>query len=183
MPKASAANGKGALGKKLKDIKSKYALATVNQKNPKDDSVEVYVAHAGENNSKNLIEVKLLSKAELDKQFAEAVADLEKMLKTLGHPETGAISESSAKTAAHEIDLAHDVIDGTHVRLEPPRHEWAPIYQRWLADRSKVRVCVTPAGTVFAHGPPPLRKRDAVLKVTALVPRFTYESSTVPSVG
>ena len=26
------------------------------------------------------------------------------------------------------------VIEGARVRLEPPRPEWSPIYQRWLAD-------------------------------------------------
>ena len=34
------------------------------------------------------------------------------------------------------------VIEGARVRLEPPRPEWSPIYQRWLADMEVTRYLV-----------------------------------------
>ena len=97
--------GKGALDKKLKAIKSKYALGSITTAAGGEESVIVLVTHKAQNNSAKPVEVKLLSRADLEKEFSEAVADLEKKLKMFGHEETGAVTKSSAETAANETDL------------------------------------------------------------------------------
>jgi hypothetical protein len=47
------------------------------------------------------------------------------------------------------------VIEGARVRLEPPRPEWSPIYQRWLADMEVTRYLVQ-------RNPPTLRQEEAL---------------------
>ncbi len=110
--------GKGALDKKLKAIKSKYALGSITTAAGGEESVIVLVTHKAQNNSAKPVEVKLLSRADLEKEFSEAVADLEKKLKMFGHEETGAVTKSSAETAANETDIHFEVIDGVQVTVE-----------------------------------------------------------------
>jgi hypothetical protein len=110
--------GKGILSKKLKAIKAKYALQTIEMIDAKDESVKVLVRQKDKDNSTNPIEIKLLGKAELDKEFAEAVADLELKLKMFGDPKTGAVTKAQAETAANETDLHFEVIDGVHVEVD-----------------------------------------------------------------
>lgn len=110
--------GKGVLDKKLKAIKAKYALQTIEMVDGKDESIKVHVRQKDKDNSANLIEVKLLSPAELLKQFNEAVADLELKLKLFGDPKTGAVTKAQAEAAAHETDLHFEVIDGVTVTVE-----------------------------------------------------------------
>ncbi len=110
--------GKGILSKKLKAIKAKYALQTIEMIDAKDESVKVLVRQKDKDNSTNPIEIKLLGKAELDKEFAEAVADLELKLKLFGDPKTGAVTKAQAETAANETDLHFEVIDGVTVTVD-----------------------------------------------------------------
>lgn len=44
------------------------------------------------------------------------------------------------------------VIEGQHVRLEPPRPEWSPAYQQWLADMDVTRYLL--------HRHPPSAKQE-----------------------
>jgi RimJ/RimL family protein N-acetyltransferase len=52
------------------------------------------------------------------------------------------------------------VIEGTRVRLEPPRPEWAPIYQRWLADTEVTR-------HLLHRNPPSLHQEEDFLEKAA----------------
>ena len=52
------------------------------------------------------------------------------------------------------------VIEGARLRLEPPRPEWAPIYQRWLADSEVTRHLVH-------RNPPTLRQEEELLEKAA----------------
>jgi hypothetical protein len=96
----------------------KYALQTIEMVEPTDESIKIHVRQKDKDNSENLIEIKLLSTAELLKEFAEAVADLELKLKMFGDPKTGAVTKAQAETAANETDLHFEVIDGVHVEVD-----------------------------------------------------------------
>ena len=52
------------------------------------------------------------------------------------------------------------VIEGTRVRLAPPRPEWAPTYQRWLADPEVTRY-------LLHRNPPTLRQEEELLEKAA----------------
>src|SRR5262245_42570273 len=52
------------------------------------------------------------------------------------------------------------VIEGERVRLEPPRLEHAPLYQRWMADREVTRYLVE-------RHPPTPRQEEAFLEEAA----------------
>lgn len=110
--------GKGALDKKLKAIKSKYGLGSIEAESGGEESVMVQVRHKDQDNSNNPIEVMILSNAALDREFEEAVAALEAKLKEVGDPETGAVTKSQAETAAEEINLHYEVIEDVHVTVD-----------------------------------------------------------------
>ena len=52
------------------------------------------------------------------------------------------------------------IIEGARVRLEPPRPEWSPTYQRWLADMEVTRYLIQ-------RNPPSLRQEEALLEKVA----------------
>ena len=52
------------------------------------------------------------------------------------------------------------VIEGVRVRLEPPRPEWSPIYQRWLADMEVTRYLIQ-------RNPPSVRQEEELLEKVA----------------
>ena len=52
------------------------------------------------------------------------------------------------------------VLEGERVRLEPPRPEWAPVYQRWLADMQVTRYLIT-------RNPPSAKQEDEQLEKAA----------------
>src|SRR4030095_12765731 len=52
------------------------------------------------------------------------------------------------------------VIEGARVRLEPPRPEWSPTYQRWLADMEVTRY-------LFQRNPLSLRQEEELLEQAA----------------
>src|SRR5215468_3648354 len=52
------------------------------------------------------------------------------------------------------------IIEGERVRLEPPRAEWAPFYQRWFADMEVTRY-------LLVRHPPTLRQEEEFLESAA----------------
>lgn len=52
------------------------------------------------------------------------------------------------------------VIEGARVRLEPPRPEWGPTYQRWLADTEVTRY-------LMQRNPQSLRQEEELLEKVA----------------
>ena len=99
---------------KAKKVKSKYGLDKIQLKNKKDDSVDVYVKHAKEDNGKHLLTVPLMSEAERMKLLKTAMDDLTKRSdKAAG--EEGTIEESAAKDMLSAWHKEHPVVEEARV--------------------------------------------------------------------
>ena len=68
------------------------------------------------------------------------------------------------------------VIEGERVRLEPPRGEWAPIYQRWFADMEVTRYLLN-------RHPPTERQENDFLEQAAEDPSRVLWAITLRDTG
>lgn len=130
----------GTLRERIGKIKAKYSIDSLKLENRGKGRTAITMKEGSQKKSWN---VKVISGEDRDKQFAEAVKDLEKMLKTLGHPETGAVTKGQATTAAKEVDLAHEVIVGT--KILDHRTNWTIMgdveeYDKRMAKRPKAEL-------------------------------------------
>lgn len=103
------------LDAKVKKIRRKYAIEQVNIKDKEDGSAKVSVKQGKYNNSKKLIEVKLMSEAERQKLVQEAIKDLETKQAGKVDPKAKSIKESDAKAVAVEVAGKHDVVESNQV--------------------------------------------------------------------
>lgn len=110
------------LDAKLKKIKQKYRINKINPKNKKDGSVNVFVKHAKQNNSKRLIEIKLMSEAERQKLEEVAKKDLETKQVLKLDPKSKTIKESDAKVVAAEVAGKHKVVES--INVEDGKETW-----------------------------------------------------------
>ena len=103
------------LAGKLKRIKSKYNVSKIQLADQKDGSIKVFVQHNKEDNKHKLIEVKVISEAERNKQLSNAKEDLLKIQAGKIDKQTKSIKESDAKTVAADVDKKHDVVESVKV--------------------------------------------------------------------
>ena len=99
---------------KMKKVKSKYGLQTVNIKSEKDGEVTVYVKHKKQDNTKNLLKIKTMSEAERKKLLDAAMTDLKKREEKIVDKE-GKTEEAKAKDMLTTWAKAHPIIESAKV--------------------------------------------------------------------
>ena len=102
------------LREKVKRIKSKYRISSTTIK-AKDGEATVTVKHKKNDNKKDPIKVKLMSKAEMVKLAKAGQADLEAKTKAKEDPKAHTMNESDAKAIAAEIARKHYVFESVLV--------------------------------------------------------------------
>ncbi|MCB9301682.1 MAG: DUF4157 domain-containing protein [Lewinellaceae bacterium] len=102
------------LKSKLGRIKKKYALNTVTVDDYDDDSAEILIKHAGHDNKRNLIEVRLMSEAERLALLEKAAIEFRALLESHAD-EKRTITKADGEAVGLEIAKKHYVVENIAV--------------------------------------------------------------------
>ena len=104
----------GVVKAKMQKVKSKYGLQSVTIKSEKDGEVTILVKHKKQDNSKNLLKIKMMSEAERKKMLTAAMTDLKKREEKIVDKE-GKTEEAKAKDMLTSWAKAHPIIESAKV--------------------------------------------------------------------
>ncbi len=99
---------------KINRVKQRYGLDHASIRDENDNNVTIFVRHALQNNSNNLVEVPVMSEAERTRMLSTAMRDLDTRLNAQANEE-GKVAESQAQSTANAWAEAHPVVESVSV--------------------------------------------------------------------